>query len=175
MGGTDITASAYNAITGTVSISNVTGDIIITASAVETTGLLSRYGREDTEIVLYRAKSVYTNNSSGTTIGTSRSANNRQVLGAVGGEGFYTDDTSTTYYPIAIPDGATAVSIYTDFAGSIGVMTWEYSDGTGYIKKSDPGWQATVRSMELPSNATHISIACNNNDTAVVNLLCLFE
>ena len=35
MGGTDITSTAYNSGTGAISITSVTGNIVITATAVE--------------------------------------------------------------------------------------------------------------------------------------------
>lgn len=69
MGGTDITATAYNSSTQTITIANVTGAIVITATATSSanyTNIIDTYGYTDGK---YISSGNLSSNTADTTIG----------------------------------------------------------------------------------------------------------
>ena len=130
MGGTDITSTAYN--NGSINIASVTGDIVITAIAY-----LAYYDTNDGDMTIVNGGWEYLSAISGELLSNTANQNSRRSLYIDSGDkpvyrGTQQSYAISNYYPIAVPVGASSVTVSCDKP--------EHYNAVGVVKLTTNGY-----------------------------------
>lgn len=158
MGGVDITSTAYS--NGVITIASVTGDIVITASAV-----VAKYSWKLTDGDFFKqagaiswdsTHDIYTNTS------TYSIAGRRNIYTDTGAKPYYTTTDNTNFvvtnppqYPIPVPPDATSCTYtVTPNTQFMGVRGLKFNSGTNmYENINDVGWKQGSHTLTFTAGA----------------------
>lgn len=172
MDGVDITSTAYN--NGVITIASVTGDIVITASAV----LVVRYLWKLTDGDLHKqAGSITWDSTHDISTATTAGALNgrRNIYIDIGVKPYNTTTDNITFvvtdppqYPIPIPSDAVSVTYaVTPNTQFMGVALYTYdSDTNTYTRTDDIGWQQGSHTVTFTPGTKHYLTSGLKYDTA---------
>jgi len=153
MNGTDITSAVYSG--GVITISSVTGNIVITANAVaETTYAIG------TDLLVAKAGVSVISGSAGLKMDNYNNHTGRRSLYYTSGAKPFMQGTTgneiSGVYPIPIPATATSLTVTVDVALEVAIKFWKYENGD-YTLYQDGSW------MSMANNTATVNFTASEN------------
>ena len=164
MGGIDITSTAYN--NGVITIANVMGDIVITASVY-----LAYYDTDDDNVILWTGgNEPLQSNTYDILANTANSSSRRSVFYSSGTRAVYkgtqSSNTLSDMYPLPVPIGTTKITISCNNPAHYTLLNVFQltSDGyTGNTPLETTGWVQGSAVIDMESETTSVLYMVTNS------------